>query len=297
MIKDTEALFRLRKKQASAAKAQVRQRNWSRWLLTMVACVQPCDGALGSDILLSILQDIAGRHPSANPRSLVGKTCGLAVSVVGGTDRFMVKRSPVPLMSEIIRSSPHGSASVATPVSQTRLLESVPRQNPFNLIFSPQSSCINIRACTILRNCLAILKPPRYEYPRSVRPTPRSQALAKATAVAAAAAAANGAEASAPAPTVEAIESGEAKLMGVPIPPPNVSVALRADSVSEGRRDVVRAMFEVAWWPMLGAFSQVGAMERSIDGESGVHFVSSNAAVVKSCSLLLKVWTCRNFHF
>ena len=40
-------------------------------------------------------------------------------------------------------------------------------------------------------------------------------------------------------------------------PPPGVAVALRAESASEGRRDVVRAMFEVAWWPMLGAFSQV----------------------------------------
>lgn len=47
----------------------------------------------------------------------------------------------------------------------------------------------------------------------------------------------------------------EAKLAGAP--PASVSVALRADSASEGRRDVVRAMFEVAWWPMLGAFSQV----------------------------------------
>lgn len=26
---------------------------------------------------------------------------------------------------------------------------------------------------------------------------------------------------------------------------------------SDGMRDVVRAMFDVAWWPMLGAFSQV----------------------------------------
>lgn len=48
----------------------------------------------------------------------------------------------------------------------------------------------------------------------------------------------------------------EAKLTGAP--PPSVSIALRAESASEGRRDVVRAMFEVAWWPMLGAFSQVG---------------------------------------
>ena len=47
----------------------------------------------------------------------------------------------------------------------------------------------------------------------------------------------------------------EAKLAGAP--PASVSVALRADSASEGRRDVVRAMFEVAWWPGLGALSQV----------------------------------------
>lgn len=48
---------------------------------------------------------------------------------------------------------------------------------------------------------------------------------------------------------------GEAKLTGAP--PRSVANALRAESASEGRRDVVRAMFEVAWWPMLGAFSQV----------------------------------------
>lgn len=58
-----------------------------------------------------------------------------------------------------------------------------------------------------------------------------------------------------PRPTSLAIDGGRAKLEGVP--PPTVAVALRAESVSEGRRDVVRAMFEVAWWPMLGAFSQV----------------------------------------
>lgn len=53
----------------------------------------------------------------------------------------------------------------------------------------------------------------------------------------------------------DAVRAIEAKLAGAP--PPSVAVALRADSASEGRRDVVRAMFEVAWWPMLGAFSQV----------------------------------------
>lgn len=54
----------------------------------------------------------------------------------------------------------------------------------------------------------------------------------------------------------------EFKLAGAP--PERVAVALRADSVSEGRRDVVRAMFEVAWWPMLGAFSQVCGVGGSI---------------------------------
>lgn len=55
--------------------------------------------------------------------------------------------------------------------------------------------------------------------------------------------------------SVQSMVTGETKLQGAP--PASVTVALRADSVSEGRRDVVRAMFEVAWWPMLGAFSQV----------------------------------------
>lgn len=37
----------------------------------------------------------------------------------------------------------------------------------------------------------------------------------------------------------------------------DLAVSMSFASMSEGRRDVVRAMFDVAWWPMLGAFSQV----------------------------------------
>lgn len=88
---------------------------------------------------------------------------------------------------------------------------------------------------------------------------PADQALARAAeeaAAAAAAAAAADEENGEPKGKVpEAVKAIEAKLAGAP--PASVSVALRADSASEGRRDVVRAMFEVAWWPMLGAFSQV----------------------------------------
>eukprot|EP00752_Nemacystus_decipiens_P007866 g7027.t2 len=84
----------------------------------------------------------------------------------------------------------------------------------------------------------------------------KAQALARAAEEAAAAAAAAGEADGEPMGKVpEAVKAIEAKLAGAP--PASVSVALRADSASEGRRDVVRAMFEVAWWPMLGAFSQV----------------------------------------
>lgn len=64
----------------------------------------------------------------------------------------------------------------------------------------------------------------------------------------------------------EAVATGEGKLDGAP--PATFSVALRADFVSEGRRDVVRAMFEVAWWPMLGAFSQVSRW--AVEGRGSV---------------------------
>ncbi|CAM9578906.1 unnamed protein product, partial [Hapterophycus canaliculatus] len=83
----------------------------------------------------------------------------------------------------------------------------------------------------------------------------KAQALARAAAAAAAAAASASAAGEPAGKVPEAVKAIEAKLTGAP--PPNVAVALRADSASEGRRDVVRAMFEVAWWPMLGAFSQV----------------------------------------
>lgn len=99
--------------------------------------------------------------------------------------------------------------------------------------------------------------PPR---PHSAEPPvakPTNQALAKAAEAAEAAKAeaeANETEGRVPG----AVKAIEAKLAGGDgLPPPTVAVALRADSASEGRRDVVRAMFEVAWWPMLGAFSQV----------------------------------------
>lgn len=96
--------------------------------------------------------------------------------------------------------------------------------------------------------------------------TPVDQALARAAeATAAAAASAPGAAAVADegkGKVPEAVKAIEAKLAGAP--PASVSVALRADSASEGRRDVVRAMFEVAWWPMLGAFSQVSVVCRAL---------------------------------
>ncbi|CAM9810364.1 unnamed protein product [Ectocarpus sp. 13 AM-2016] len=91
----------------------------------------------------------------------------------------------------------------------------------------------------------------------------KQASAAKAQALAKAAAAAAAAKAEAEASETEgrvpgAVKAIEAKLAGGDgLPPPTVAVALRADSASEGRRDVVRAMFEVAWWPMLGAFSQV----------------------------------------
>lgn len=75
---------------------------------------------------------------------------------------------------------------------------------------------------------------------------PDDQALARAKSV----------EASpSPAEAIPQVETRDVKLEGAP--PPSMSVALHAEAMSEGRRDVVRAMFEVAWWPMLGAFSQV----------------------------------------
>lgn len=105
--------------------------------------------------------------------------------------------------------------------------------------------------------------PPYYCCAQPVTPafylTPADQALARAAEASAAAAAsvpgADETEGEDQGKVPEAVKAIEARLAGAP--PDSVSVALRADSASEGRRDVVRAMFEVAWWPMLGAFSQV----------------------------------------
>ncbi|CAM9576954.1 unnamed protein product, partial [Ectocarpus sp. 8 AP-2014] len=75
----------------------------------------------------------------------------------------------------------------------------------------------------------------------------KAQALAKVAEAAAAAKAEAEAEASETEGRVPgAVKAIEAKLAGGDgLPPPTVAVALRADSASEGRRDVVRAMFEV----------------------------------------------------
>lgn len=108
-----------------------------------------------------------------------------------------------------------------------------------------------------------------FSTPPFAAPPPSAQALARAAIGSNAVGNAVGkaettgdTEAPAPASLLSAPEAateGGDTLVGAP--PPGVAVALRAESASEGRRDVVRAMFEVAWWPMLGAFSQVRAQK------------------------------------